>query len=63
VVSANRIEVTGVPIDPRFALEMPQAEARKALGLDPDPKRLTILLDLPFFGSSAAHHGEKRAFA
>ena len=44
VVSENRIEVTGVPIDPRFAVEMPQAEARKALGLDPDPARLTILL-------------------
>jgi len=43
-VSAKRIEVTGVPIDPRFAVEMPQAEARKALGLDPDPARLTILL-------------------
>ena len=44
VVDANRIEVTGVPIDPRFAVKMPQAEARKALGLDPDPARLTILL-------------------
>jgi processive 1,2-diacylglycerol beta-glucosyltransferase len=44
VVSENRIEVTGVPIDPRFAAEMPKAEARKALGLDPDPSRLTILL-------------------
>jgi processive 1,2-diacylglycerol beta-glucosyltransferase len=44
VVSEDRIEVTGVPIDPRFAVAMPQAEARKALGLDPDPSRLTVLL-------------------
>ncbi len=44
VVPPERIEVTGVPIDPRFAITMPAADARKALGLDPDPARLTILL-------------------
>jgi processive 1,2-diacylglycerol beta-glucosyltransferase len=44
VVPAERIEVTGVPIDPRFAIAMPAQDARKALGLDPDPARLTILL-------------------
>ena len=44
VVPAERIEVTGVPIDPRFAITMPAVDARKALGLDPDPARLTILL-------------------
>jgi processive 1,2-diacylglycerol beta-glucosyltransferase len=44
VVPAERIEVTGVPIDPRFAITMPAQDARKALGLDPDPTRLTVLL-------------------
>ncbi len=44
VVPEDRIEVTGVPIDPRFAITMPASDARKALGLDPDPSRLTILL-------------------
>jgi processive 1,2-diacylglycerol beta-glucosyltransferase len=44
VVAADRIEVTGVPIDPRFAITVPQDEARKALALDPDPARTTLLL-------------------
>lgn len=44
VVSADRIEVTGVPIDPRFAVRVPAAEARAALGLDPDPSRPCVLL-------------------
>lgn len=44
IVPADRIEVTGVPIDPRFAIPIPAAEARRALGLDADPSRLTILL-------------------
>jgi len=44
VVPGERIEVTGVPIDPRFAIPIPPAEARKALGLDPDPARPTILI-------------------
>ena len=44
VVPENRIEVTGVPIDPRFAITVPRAEARRALGLDPDPTRTTMLL-------------------
>ncbi|HEX7079367.1 MAG TPA: glycosyltransferase [Candidatus Eisenbacteria bacterium] len=43
-VSADRIEVTGVPIHPRFAIPIAQAEARRELGLDPDPARLTLLL-------------------
>jgi len=44
VVAADRIEVTGVPIDPRFAITVPQEEARRALALDPDPSRPTLLL-------------------
>lgn len=43
-VSADRIEVTGVPIDPRFATGVGAAAARRGLGLDPDPARLTLLL-------------------
>ena len=43
-VPRERIEVTGVPIDPRFAVSIPAAEARRALELDPDPSRPTILL-------------------
>ena len=43
-IPPDRIDVTGVPIDPRFAVTIPAAEARAALGLDPDPLRPTILL-------------------
>jgi processive 1,2-diacylglycerol beta-glucosyltransferase len=44
VVAADRIEVTGVPIDPRFAESVGMDAARRELGLDPDPKRPTLLL-------------------
>ena len=44
VVSADRIEVTGVPIDPAFATGVGMEAARRELGLDPDPRRLTLLL-------------------
>jgi len=43
-VPRERIDVTGVPIDPRFAVAIPAADARRELGLDPDPARPTILL-------------------
>jgi processive 1,2-diacylglycerol beta-glucosyltransferase len=43
-VPPERIEVTGVPIDPRFATSIGQAAARRELGLDPDPSRLTVLV-------------------
>jgi len=43
-VPRERIEVTGVPIDPRFAVTIDAADARRALELDPDPARFTILL-------------------
>jgi len=44
VVPADRIEVTGVPIDPKFATGVGMEAARRELGLDPDPNRLTLLL-------------------
>jgi len=44
LVAPERIDVTGVPIDPRFAVPIPPAEARGLLGLDPDPSRFTVLL-------------------
>lgn len=43
-IPPDRIHVTGVPIDPLFAVRIPAAEARAALELDPDPKRPTFLL-------------------
>jgi processive 1,2-diacylglycerol beta-glucosyltransferase len=43
-VPADRIEVTGVPIDPKFAKPIPKAAARRELGLDPDPGRPTLML-------------------
>jgi len=44
LVPAGRIEVTGVPIDPKFAQPIAQADARRELGLDPDPARPVFLL-------------------
>jgi len=44
VVAPDRIEVTGVPIDPRFSTRVGREAARRELGLDPDPRRLTLLL-------------------
>ncbi len=44
VVPGDRIEVTGVPIDPRFGTTVGREAARRELGLDPDPRRLTLLL-------------------
>jgi processive 1,2-diacylglycerol beta-glucosyltransferase len=43
-VPEERIEVTGVPIDPRFATGIGREAALRELGLDPDPGRLTLLL-------------------
>jgi processive 1,2-diacylglycerol beta-glucosyltransferase len=44
VVPPERVEVTGVPVDPRFGIPIPRDEARRALGLDPDPARPVVLL-------------------
>jgi len=43
-VAADRIEVTGVPIDPKFATPIDPGAARRELGLDPDPTRPVFLL-------------------
>jgi processive 1,2-diacylglycerol beta-glucosyltransferase len=43
-VSADRIEVTGVPIDPKFAVPIAPEDARRDLGLDPDPASPVFLL-------------------
>jgi processive 1,2-diacylglycerol beta-glucosyltransferase len=42
-VPPERIKATGIPIDPRFAEPIAKEDARRALGLDPDPSRLTVL--------------------
>jgi processive 1,2-diacylglycerol beta-glucosyltransferase len=44
IVPAERIQVTGVPIHPRFASTAGREAARRELGLDPDPSRPTVLL-------------------
>ena len=43
-VPPERIKVTGVPIDPKFAAPIAPEEARAALGLDPNPDRPVFLL-------------------
>jgi processive 1,2-diacylglycerol beta-glucosyltransferase len=42
-IPPERIKVTGIPIDPRFAVPIAKEDARRALGLDPDPSRMTVL--------------------
>ena len=44
MIAAERIEVTGVPIDPKFETAIAPADARRDLGLDPDPARPVVLL-------------------
>lgn len=44
MVPEERVSVTGIPIDPKFATPVDAAEARRSLDLDPDPSRLTLLL-------------------
>jgi processive 1,2-diacylglycerol beta-glucosyltransferase len=44
LVPEDRITVSGIPIDPKFAVPIDPAAARRELGLDPDPSRLTLLL-------------------
>ena len=45
---AEKITVSGIPIDPKFALHKPKHEIRKKFGLDPDTP--TIVLSLGGFG-------------
>jgi processive 1,2-diacylglycerol beta-glucosyltransferase len=49
-VPPERIQVTGIPIDPKFALPIDPGEARRALGLDDDPARMTVLAMSGGFG-------------
>lgn len=44
LIAEARVEVTGVPIDPKFAVPRAAADARRELGLDPDPARPVFLL-------------------
>jgi processive 1,2-diacylglycerol beta-glucosyltransferase len=44
LVPEEAVSVTGIPIDPKFAIPIAPADARRDLGLDPDPARFTILL-------------------
>ena len=46
--AANKISVTGIPIDPVFVEQKDKAEARRQLGLDSD--RTTILMSAGGFG-------------
>ncbi len=47
-IPADTIHVTGIPIDPRFAVARPKRETRIAMGLDPD--RTTLLVSAGGFG-------------
>jgi processive 1,2-diacylglycerol beta-glucosyltransferase len=47
-IPAATIHVTGIPVHPSFAVPKPRAEARRALGLDPD--RTTMLVVAGGFG-------------
>ena len=47
-ISSETILVTGIPIDPIFAIERPKRETRLRLGLDPD--KTTILVSVGGFG-------------
>jgi len=44
LVTEDRVTVSGIPIDPKFAIPIAAADARRDLELDPDPSRLTLLL-------------------
>jgi len=44
LIAANRVEVTGVPIDPKFSVPRAASDARRELGLDPDTSRPVFLL-------------------
>ena len=43
-VAASRTFLTGIPVDPRFALIPPRAQARRALGLGEDDERMVVLI-------------------
>lgn len=49
-VPPERVQVTGIPIDPKFAVPIAREDARRELELDPDPSRLTVLIMSGGFG-------------
>lgn len=49
-VPPERVQVTGIPIDPKFAVAIECANARKQLGFDPDPGRTVVLVMSGGFG-------------
>lgn len=49
-VPPERVQVTGIPIDPKFAIPIGCTDARRQLGLDPDPSRPMILVMSGGFG-------------
>jgi len=49
-VPPERVQVTGIPIDPKFAVPIAREDARRDLDLDPDPSRLTVLIMSGGFG-------------
>jgi len=44
LVTEESVTVSGIPIDPKFSVPIDAAAARRELGLDPDPSRLTLLV-------------------
>lgn len=49
-VPPERVQVTGIPIDPKFATSITKEEARRQVGLDLDPSRMTVLAMSGGFG-------------
>ncbi|HEU4764745.1 MAG TPA: glycosyltransferase [Candidatus Eisenbacteria bacterium] len=49
-VPPERVQVTGIPIDPKFAVPIAKEDARRQLGLDPDPSRPVVLVMSGGFG-------------
>lgn len=49
-VPPERVQVTGIPIDPKFAVPIAREYARRQLGVDPDPTRPMVLVMSGGFG-------------
>ncbi|HET7498777.1 MAG TPA: glycosyltransferase [Candidatus Eisenbacteria bacterium] len=49
-VPPERVQVTGIPIDPKFAVPIAKEDARRQLGLDTDPSRPVVLVMSGGFG-------------
>jgi processive 1,2-diacylglycerol beta-glucosyltransferase len=42
-VPRERIEITGIPVDPRFSRRLGRDDARRRFGLDPDPPAVLVM--------------------